>query len=72
MTKNFTGKSVIDLPTDFCVIQLETTDLNPKENDIIEIAVKKYRNNKIKDSFYWNVSPSDILAAPFKVKKIYW
>ncbi|OYR90315.1 BRCT domain-containing protein [Lactobacillus taiwanensis] len=69
MTKNFTGKSVIDLPTDFCVIQLETTDLNPKEDDIIEIAVEKYRNNKIKDNFYWNVSQSNILAALLKLKK---
>lgn len=56
MEENFTGKSLLKFPCNFSVIQIETTDLNPNKDEITEIAVRKYRNNKLRDENSWNVT----------------
>ena len=38
MNERFTGKNLLELPQDFSVVQIETTDLNPTRDQIIEIA----------------------------------
>ncbi|MBP5432495.1 3'-5' exonuclease [Ruminococcus sp.] len=40
------GKSRIAFPEDYCVVDIETTGLNPAENEIIEIAAVRYRGGK--------------------------
>ena len=51
------GKSLIDLPTDFTVIDLETTGLSPDYDDIIEIAGIKVRNLEVVDTHQTLVKP---------------
>lgn len=53
MNERFTGKNLLELPQDFSVVQIETTDLNPTRDQIIEIAAEKYRKNKSKKEFGW-------------------
>lgn len=55
------GKSVIIIPSDFTVIDLETTGLDPEYDDIIEVAALKVRNNEIVDEFCSFVRP------PYKI-----
>lgn len=45
------GESLNEFPKDFCVLDLETTGLNPTYEEIIEIGLLKVRDNKIIDSF---------------------
>lgn len=47
----FIGKSIIALPKDYTVIDLETTGLDPEKELIIEFAAIKVRNGKITDTF---------------------
>ena len=54
MNERFTGKNLLELPQDFSVVQIETTDLNPTRDQIIEIAANKYRKNKFKKAFEWD------------------
>lgn len=51
------GKSLIQFPKDFIVIDLETTGLDPKCNDIIEISAIKIRDNQIADTFDTLINP---------------
>lgn len=51
------GKSLIQFPKDFIIIDLETTGLDPKYNDIIEISALKIRNNEITDTFDTLINP---------------
>ena len=54
MNERFTGKNLLELPQDFSVVQIETTDLNPTRDQILEIAANKYRKNKFKKAFEWD------------------
>lgn len=51
------GKSLIDLPSDFTVIDLETTGLSPDYDEIIEIAAIKVRNLEVVDTHQTLVKP---------------
>ena len=51
------GKSVLTLPTDYTVIDIETTGLDPTHDNIIEIACIKYRSGNEFDEFYSLVQP---------------
>ena len=39
--------STSEFPTDYTVIDIETTGLSPDKNNIIELSAIKLRNNKI-------------------------
>lgn len=41
------GKNLLELPTDYCVIDIETTGLDASIDDAIEVAIVKVRNNSI-------------------------
>lgn len=58
------GKSLLALPDDYCVIDIETTGLSPAESEIIEIAAVKYRNSVKCDVFTTLVHPQSKIT-PF-------
>ena len=45
------GKGIISFPSDYTVIDLETTGLNPDSELIIEFAAIKVRNGRVTDTF---------------------
>lgn len=51
------GKSLVAFPSDFTVVDLETTGLSPYYDDIIEISCIRVRNLKAIDSFSSLVNP---------------
>ena len=51
------GKSLIELPEDYTIIDIETTGLMPLCDEIIELSAIKVRNNKIVDTFSSLVKP---------------
>lgn len=40
------GKSLLMIPTDYTILDIETTGFNPRNDSIIEVCCIKYRNNK--------------------------
>lgn len=54
------GRSLNEFPTDFCVVDLETTGLNPVYDEIIEVGLLKVRNNEVIDSFTSLVRPETV------------
>lgn len=63
MQKYFVGESVLELPKNFTVVEIETTDLNPMRDKIIEIAAEKYRLNKLTDKLNFDVDEDNIYQA---------
>lgn len=57
MDREYKGNSLIALPKDFTVIDVETTGWSPQWNEIIEIAALKCRNFEIVDEFSSLVQP---------------
>ena len=53
------GCSLLELPTDYTVLDLETTGLDPTWNEIIEIGAIKIRGLDIVDTFSQLVKPSE-------------
>lgn len=51
------GQSLTTYADDYTVIDIETTGLNPKQDEIIEISALKYRNNEIVDKFSSLIKP---------------
>lgn len=51
------GHSLIDIPSDYTVIDLETTGLSPRCDEIIELAALRVRNDEVVDSFQQLVKP---------------
>ena len=51
------GRSLLVLPEDYCVVDIETTGLSPKENEIIEISAVKYRGLKKAETFSTLIKP---------------
>lgn len=49
--REFKGKSLLEFPIDYVVIDIETTGFNPRHDDIIEVACIKYENNCEVDAF---------------------
>lgn len=50
-SRNCKGKSLLSFTDDYVLLDIETTGLSPKENDIIEIGAIRVRNNKIVDEY---------------------
>lgn len=53
------GSSILDLPSDYVVIDLETTGLSPDYSEIIELAAIKVENNQIVDKYQQLVKPDE-------------
>jgi DNA polymerase-3 subunit epsilon len=45
------GKSLLELPMDYVVIDIETTGLDPSYDEIIELSAVKVKNDEIVDKF---------------------
>lgn len=63
-----TPRSLYGFPSDYCVVDVETTGLSPKNCEMIEIAALKIRDNKVIDSFSSLIQPS--CALPEIITKI--
>lgn len=57
-------KNLSKFPSDYTVIDIETTGLSSKYNEIIELSAIKIRNNKIADKFSTLVKPNCMIS-PF-------
>ena len=55
------GKSLIDFPSNYTVIDTETTGLDPSFDSIIEIGAIKIRDGKIEETFSSLIKPDSIL-----------
>lgn len=53
------GKSVIDFPSSFTVIDIETTGLDPRYCEIIEIGAVRYASGEKKESFSTLIKPQE-------------
>ena len=56
--REFKGKSLIEFPDKFIVVDLETTGLDPEIDEIIQIGAIKIQQDKIIDKFNSLVKPS--------------
>ncbi len=45
------GNSIMDLPADYCLIDIETTGLDASIDDAIEVAILKVRDNKVIEEY---------------------
>lgn len=59
------GKSIIDFPADYTVIDIETTGLDPLYCDIIEVSAIKYSHGSIVDRFSSLIKPPEPLDNDF-------
>ena len=57
------GKSLIAFPSDFCVVDLETTGFSPQYNEIIEFAALRVRDGRVVDSLSSLIKPSRKVSA---------
>ena len=55
--KRKTGKNRIVLPSDFVVLDLETTGLSPLYDNIIEVAILKVRDCKVAETYSSLINP---------------
>lgn len=55
------GKSIIDLPSCYTIIDIETTGLSPKYNEIIELSALQIRNEELAATFSTLVKPTSPL-----------
>lgn len=54
----YKGSSLINFPDDYCVIDIETTGLNPAYDEIIEVGAVKVQEGKIIDKFSSLIKPT--------------
>lgn len=59
INREYKGKSCIDFPSQYCVVDIETTGLDPNMSHIIEIGAIRYSNGEEIDSFQSLVRPPD-------------
>jgi len=55
--RDYKGNSIIEFPDDYVIIDIETTGLSPKNNEIIEIGAVKVCNNQIASIFQSLIRP---------------
>ena len=53
------GKSLLDIPKDYVLIDLETTGLSWQWDEIIEMAALKVRDNQVVDTYQQLIKPSE-------------
>ena len=56
------GRSLICLPKDYTVIDLETTGLSPRCDEIIELAAIRVRDGVVQDSYQQLVKPKERIS----------
>ena len=56
--RNHKGKSIIDVPCSYVVIDIETTGLSPEHDEIIEVGAVKVVDGQVVDTFSSLVKPS--------------
>lgn len=61
------GKYISDFPSDYTVVDIETTGLSPDKCEIIEISALRVRNDEIVDTFSTLIKPSKKID-PFIVR----
>lgn len=57
--REYKGENLVELPSNFTVIDLETTGLYPEWDEIIEVAAIKCRNYNVVDVYSALVKPED-------------
>lgn len=62
MERTNKGKSIIDFPKNYVIIDIETTGLSPDWDSIIEVAALKYENGTLIDSFESLIQPNSTLS----------
>lgn len=58
MYREFRGMSYIDFPSEYCLVDIETTGLDLYSDEIIEIGAIKYSDHEITGQFQTLVQPS--------------
>lgn len=53
---------MINIPEDYVVLDLETTGLSPKENEIIELSALRIRDRKVVEEFSELVKPESLIS----------
>ena len=61
--RKYKGKSIIDFPENYVVLDLETTGLMPDFDEIIEIVALKIENGNITDTFQQLVKPENEIGS---------
>ena len=56
------GRSLVCLPNDYTVIDLETTGLSPRCDEIIELAAIRVRGGEVQDSYQQLVKPKEEIS----------
>lgn len=56
--REFKGRSILEFPESYVVIDVETTGLDPSKDHLIELAALKIKNGNIEDSFSSLVNPA--------------
>ena len=62
VTREFKGKSLLAFPSDYTVVDIETTGLTPEDCEIIEISALKYRGEELHSSFSTLIKPTQRLS----------
>ncbi len=55
--REYKGKSLLDLPNDYVVIDLETTGLSPEFDEIIEVSALRFKDDTLIETFSTLVKP---------------
>ena len=55
--REFKGRSLLELPSSYVSVDLETTGLDPRVDEIIEVSAIKYENDNEVDRFHSLVNP---------------
>ena len=53
------GKNILSIPTNYCIIDIETTGLSPDYDSIIEVSAVKYEDGKEIDNFTSLIKPEE-------------
>lgn len=64
------GKSLLQLPKNYSIIDIETTGLSPEWNDILEVSSIRIRNNEVVDKFSRLLKPDDFNEVDPYIEKL--
>ncbi len=60
--RDLKGKNLLELPVDYCLLDIETTGLDATFDDAIEIGIIKVRNNEIVDEFQTYIKTDEYIS----------